>query len=430
MKWEDGFSTYWDPQVLKKDDIKVRIIKPHGSVLWFELPGAQYVKSILIPNPKVKWRHITGEQADPLMLYPGTKTAYSPVFIELMKEAEDALKNPSCRLLVCIGYSFRDKHMLDMVFNAAMENTQLQVVLISPSAYETYHTYLTHYGYKRGQVVEGTFSPLHGRVLLVDSGIETVLGSLSRLITSLDRTIKKESNERQKATQGEKPAYNSVYDDYLRLGAILHAHKLTTFEDIQFKETGNGDATIRSALMRFWNARFLLYDHNRTHTEAIRHFTQFVDALTKILVEGCTVEVSRGGSPDHKVQVGFAYRLGIHDLLVKFIDPIASALSRGARKVPHEKCSLCRAFIKLPETFDRLSKYMEGLGEKVYIEDTVGFLKAFVKKPKLKQECGKIIRPVIGAVITGQYDKIKLQQVIKEEFKNILKSIPSVRWLR
>jgi len=105
------------------------LYKPHGSLDWDMGENDQVVKS---DNPK-----------EPLMIYPSnTKYEYSfeQPYFEMVSRFQQNLRKKNT-LLLTIGFSFYDKHIKAMVFEALNVNPSITIVVVSPSVQEN-DTYL------------------------------------------------------------------------------------------------------------------------------------------------------------------------------------------------------------------------------------------------------------------------------------------------
>ena len=108
----DGFSPYWHPELLEDDgDAKtVRLFKVHGSVTWYR--SGEHIVSLPVREPQGEF--LDGSPLEPVLLYPGAKdSTYARPYEELYSAFREGLR--STRLMIAIGYSFRDADVRYMV---------------------------------------------------------------------------------------------------------------------------------------------------------------------------------------------------------------------------------------------------------------------------------------------------------------------------
>lgn len=176
LLYTDGFELYWHPEFFKNDEYRVKHYKLHGSVMWWKTDRNTYVK-IPIKPPVENIELITGEIAKNVIVYPAPgKMDYSRPLLDLQLMLYGDLTQ--ARECIVVGYTFRDESIKQIFFEAAQENNDLLVVLISPSAARTYEKQL------RSRGSSGGLSSLGERVICFNYPIETVL-STGYLLKSL-----------------------------------------------------------------------------------------------------------------------------------------------------------------------------------------------------------------------------------------------------
>jgi NAD-dependent SIR2 family protein deacetylase len=97
------------------------LYKPHGSVNWERNAQEQIV--------------INEEAKDPMMVYPNAnkyESGYDQPFFEMMSRFQQNVRQQNT-LLLCIGFSFRDKHFRNVILEAAKGNSGLSVLIALPS---------------------------------------------------------------------------------------------------------------------------------------------------------------------------------------------------------------------------------------------------------------------------------------------------------
>lgn len=106
------------------------LYKPHGSLDWekLESPDGENMQIIKSDNP-----------INPVMIYPSnSKFEYSfeQPYFEMISRFQQELRNKNTLLLV-VGFSFYDKHIKAMVYEALNVNPSITVIVVSPSIKES-----------------------------------------------------------------------------------------------------------------------------------------------------------------------------------------------------------------------------------------------------------------------------------------------------
>jgi hypothetical protein len=140
LRYTDGFDTYWDRANFSNKDFHVKHYKMHGSVIWYE--NKKTKECVKIPvhafaeGKPARLRLIYGEDVEPLLIYPAQKMEYIEPLTELQLMFKERLIQKETKILVVVGYSFRDDYIIQMLWDAGRENDDLHIVLISPTAQE------------------------------------------------------------------------------------------------------------------------------------------------------------------------------------------------------------------------------------------------------------------------------------------------------
>ncbi len=95
------------------------LYKPHGSVDWERLPDGSVKQT---DNPKKA-----------LMIFPKDskyENSYDQPFFEMMSRFQQNLRNDNV-LLICIGFSFNDKHIVAMIKEALVQNPGFQLMVVN-----------------------------------------------------------------------------------------------------------------------------------------------------------------------------------------------------------------------------------------------------------------------------------------------------------
>jgi hypothetical protein len=136
---EDGFALYWDPKRFADlDRIDVRLFKVHGSVLWYRTKEGAFYK-VLLDVPSQYNKLITGEQLEQLIAYP---VAGKPIHVAPLAYTMNELRKRLEEVSQCIiiGYSMRDKHILDIFVESLRRNERLKIILVSPDPFSILKT--------------------------------------------------------------------------------------------------------------------------------------------------------------------------------------------------------------------------------------------------------------------------------------------------
>lgn len=141
LNYTDGFDVTWNPSLFESASYDVRIFKLHGSLVWFsagsktDRPG----RAVKIPLRfsqdlgRDKIRYYTGDAVEDMMIYPQIgkdryTEPYARLFFEFNRQLDDS------RILVVVGYSFRDEELRLAVAEALRKNKDLYLIIIDPEA--------------------------------------------------------------------------------------------------------------------------------------------------------------------------------------------------------------------------------------------------------------------------------------------------------
>lgn len=147
LKYTDGFDMYWNPQNLESGDWDTKLFKLHGSVIWFESQTKEYVKipiRTFMGDEETNLKLITGENLSPLLIYPMQKWQYVEPLTELQLMFKKRLMDKDTKILVVVGYSFRDDYIIRMLWDAARINNDLRIILLNPNAQDIFERKLKY----------------------------------------------------------------------------------------------------------------------------------------------------------------------------------------------------------------------------------------------------------------------------------------------
>jgi hypothetical protein len=167
LNCQDGFDINWNPQVFERDNVDIMLHKLHGSIIWYRSDRGGYIK-LPIMTEAARVKLFTGEKAESLMLYPMQKFDYPEPLLELLMRFRNALQ--TCKVLIVVGYSFRDAHLRGILLDAARNNSGLTLMLVDPKAWQIYHEKLKYFD-SDSQIP----SSLDGKVVCLPYRFEDVL---------------------------------------------------------------------------------------------------------------------------------------------------------------------------------------------------------------------------------------------------------------
>lgn len=96
------------------------LYKPHGSINWEKIPDGRIVS-----------RDIDQSSSQPLIIYPNSnkyESGYDQPFFEMMSRFQQSVRQPNT-LLLCVGFSFGDKHFKSVVKEAVKSNPGLNLLI-------------------------------------------------------------------------------------------------------------------------------------------------------------------------------------------------------------------------------------------------------------------------------------------------------------
>lgn len=138
----DGFSyslprffdpTFFDLDLITRDTFKAgkstqyvqkvfHLYKPHGSINWQKNDSDGRIYQV-------------DETENPLMVFPNAdkfEQSYEQPYFEMTSRLQRNLRVENT-LLICIGFSFNDKHFRNVITEAAISNQSLNIVIVLPS---------------------------------------------------------------------------------------------------------------------------------------------------------------------------------------------------------------------------------------------------------------------------------------------------------
>jgi hypothetical protein len=130
IDYTDGFELGWNPKIFVKEGNGVNLYKLHGSLYWFRTDDGKLVKiplKYLLTN-KDLW-YYTDEKITESMIYPATiKEMEATPYSYLRETFKSKLLN--VKLIVVVGYSFRDKEILTLIQEQFRWNKELWLLVV------------------------------------------------------------------------------------------------------------------------------------------------------------------------------------------------------------------------------------------------------------------------------------------------------------
>ncbi len=216
LKYRDGFDEAWNPALLDEPNVDLRLFKLHGSVTWYRSNRGRFLKiPVLLHDSSVEL--VTKERAEALMLYPAQKFEYVEPLFELLLAAKRRLAES--QVLIVVGYSFRDEHIRQLLWDIARESPRFIVILIGPKARDIYQERLKWY--ERDRIP----SALQGRVLCLPFLFGRVFPALQPEL--LPRVLQFREDLEQQLAQ-ERRGHPGIWE-----GAVLNAARGGDYEVVR-----------------------------------------------------------------------------------------------------------------------------------------------------------------------------------------------------
>jgi hypothetical protein len=139
------------------------------------------------------------------MLYPMQKWDYAEPLLELLVKIKHRLEFENCKFLIVVGYSFRDDHILRILWDVTRKNRNLNVIIIDPKAFQIYSEKLKYYD-KEKEIS----SSLDEKVVCLPYKFEEVFPYLKdHYLKNLREGLNCAVIQRQRELKGEKAKWES-----------------------------------------------------------------------------------------------------------------------------------------------------------------------------------------------------------------------------
>jgi len=209
LRYTDGFDTYWNRENFSKDFVKH--YKMHGSVIWYENKKTKEIVKIPVRafrrGKPVKLSLIYGEDVRPLFIYPAQKMEYVEPLTELQLMFKERLANENTKIVIVVGYSFRDDYIIHMLWDASRTNKDLHIVFISPTAQEHFESKLRFIDKEKKDL-----SRLCDRIVCLPYPFSTVIGRLIKkgLLRNIGNVVRIERDLIKEEKMGNKPDWENL----------------------------------------------------------------------------------------------------------------------------------------------------------------------------------------------------------------------------
>jgi len=293
-EYTDGFELHWNHKLFDENKYEVKHYKLHGSVMWYLTNKNMYMKIPIKAKEGEEIELITGETAKNLMVYPmENKREYSEPLSELIVILRKKLEK--AKVCVVIGYSFRDKDILTLFFEATRKNKDLILYLIDPYAGEIYKNKLKFTD--EDKTIPSSFE-LDRRVICWNYPIENSLKdnylyqSISNL-SKINQQYKEADNKRREIRDMHNYELQQCVLDYIDIGYISKAEEIlkeylniTSLNDPRYLSlfSINNDTCYHK--FRFYYILGVYHIYNGNYKKAKEYFEEFRDILNESLDAG------------------------------------------------------------------------------------------------------------------------------------------------
>lgn len=280
LNWKDGFNVHWDANTFQDINSDVRLYKLHGSVMWYKSDRGDYIK-VPIMTESSEIQLITGEKAKNVMLYPMRKWDYIEPIFELLLRAKSLLESEWCKYLICVGYSFRDDHIRDILWDVARKNKELHLVIIDPRAYSIYNERLKYYN-----DIMKSRSSLCGKVICLPYMFGGILRHhlKNHYLPHLRLALRSVNDLRKKEILGYE------IDPREAIRELAYAEYIEKFEEINPKLKYNLENDWELILGSSLRMALHLYANNEKEASS-KYMKDFIDTLRTVLVDRMDVRI-------------------------------------------------------------------------------------------------------------------------------------------
>lgn len=401
LRYTDGFDTYWDRKNFSKDFIDVKHYKMHGSVIWYENKKTKEIVKIPVrafhKRKSIELSLIYGEDVRPLLIYPAQKMEYVEPLTELQLMFKERLVNDKTKILVVVGYSFRDDYIIHMLWDASRINKDLHIVFISPTAQE-------HFEHKLRFIDKEKKDPsrICDRVVCLPYPFSTVIGRLKkkRLLQDVNNVVRIEKEYIEHEKIGAKPDWANL------LRTCIECEFSSKAEYILNEKLGKRWSEIP---LRGWtpHQKMLFGIKAMLHSVIAKDGfeSRWLDRVNKSLdfltIENLQVPIltDEGFKLEFRVSSGDTY--GFKNLRERWVNPI---LSEWKDKLKLLTQKFEKNLSKTKQSFKRLEKFQKYLTK---LGSWTTWDKYPIKIPKEKLRDQDTIRELKKDVLTNEQKRLR-----------------------
>lgn len=298
LAYQDGFEFIWDPSVFQKEHTDIRLYKIHGSVMWYQSDRSGYLKLPVMTRENII-QLISGEKAENLMLYPMKKWDLAVPLLELLVETKRLIESETCKILVIVGYSFRDDHIKRILFDAARKNKELIIFLIDPNAYQIYSTKLRYY-----DINQTIPSALAGRVICLPYLFERIFPDIkNHYLKKINEGLAVERSQRKIEISGGKAIWISCIQSFADVEYIEKIETLLNREPFDAE-------TYWPIILEVYCKMAVNLMANKETEKGKKYLTLFCNLLKSLMIDKINVEIidlSNRNFVGYDIEVSFNY---------------------------------------------------------------------------------------------------------------------------
>lgn len=222
ISYTDGFQLNWNIANFETNS-QLNIYKIHGSLSWYQAKSGKFIKiPLMVDNNQEDFRLQNGEKLEDMLMYPMQKWERPGPLLDLMYRLKSRLNSNSTKLVVVVGYSFRDEYLKMLFLEAMKNNKNLHLVIISPSALKIKKTLL-----------EDDPKMLDERIICYPSVFEHIIKNLYDINSRFIHAIDIEKNCKLDEIKGySSKDWDSAFHFYYKSSHFTKMHEIS-LKDIE-----------------------------------------------------------------------------------------------------------------------------------------------------------------------------------------------------
>ena len=218
IEYTDGFDYFWNPSNFESN-FGVKLFKLHGSVIWYvdEKNTPQKIPVIAFNKDNMlKLRTIDGLELRPFLLYPAQKPQITETMNKLQSMFEKRLKDANTKIMIIVGYSFRDDYLKETIVSSGFTNENLYIFLIDPDAFKIYENKLRYRDSEKK-----ISSPFENKVIYLPYPFKGVISHLKSYLEAFNRGLLYEKKYLIEAGN-ERAYWKSIIHDFMECEFFSH----------------------------------------------------------------------------------------------------------------------------------------------------------------------------------------------------------------